>query len=75
MSTQYERSSEDTRNYMTQLAQAYTYNNAELIDSLNESVEATKNGYFKAIQSIRTQFGDATKETEKQVKQAMVNFA
>lgn len=75
MSTQYERSSADTRNYLNQLAEAYTYNNAELIDSLNKSIDATKQGYFTAIQAIRTQFGDATVETEKQVKQAMVNFA
>jgi hypothetical protein len=42
MSTQYERASADTRNYLDQLAKAYTYNNTELIDSLNQSIDATK---------------------------------
>lgn len=75
MSTQYQRSSEDTRNYLQQLAQAYTYNNYELIDSLNKNIESTKNGYFKSIQSIKTQYWDATEKTEQQVRQAMNNFA
>lgn len=75
MSTQYARSSADTASYLEQLADAYTYNHTELIDWLNKSIEQTKNWYFKAIQTIRSQFWDATQETEKQVKQAMVNFA
>jgi hypothetical protein len=75
MSTQYERSSEDGRKYIDQLAKAYTYNNANLIEQLNDSIDATKQAYFVAMTSIRTQFGDASVETEKQVKQALVNFA
>jgi hypothetical protein len=44
------------------------------MNSLNQAIDATKQWYFWAIQAIRTQYGDATAETEKQVIQAMNNF-
>lgn len=74
LTTSYERSSADMQVYMKRLANAYTYNSWQITRSLNDAIDASKQAYMWAIQSIKTQLWEKGQETQEAVRMALVNF-